>query len=41
MLHVTDVELVKDGKPILHDLNPQVREAEIRSILGVNGPARS
>jgi Fe-S cluster assembly ATPase SufC len=33
MLHVADVELVKDDKPILHDLNIQVGEAEIRSIL--------
>ena len=41
MLHVTDVELVKDGKPILHDLNLQVREAEIRSVLGVNGTGKS
>jgi Fe-S cluster assembly ATP-binding protein len=41
MLHVADVELVKDGKPILHDLNLQVGEAEIRSILGVNGTGKS
>jgi Fe-S cluster assembly ATP-binding protein len=41
MLHVTDLQLVKDGKPILHDLNLQVREAEIRSILGVNGTGKS
>jgi len=41
MLHVADVELVKDDKPILHDLNIQVGEAEIRSILGVNGNGKS
>lgn len=28
MLHVADVELVKEGKPILHDLNIQAGEAE-------------
>lgn len=41
MLRLTDIELAKDGKQILHDLNLQVREAEIRSILGVNGTGKS
>jgi Fe-S cluster assembly ATP-binding protein len=41
MLRLTDIKLVKDGKQILHDLNLQVREAEIRSILGVNGTGKS
>lgn len=41
MLRLTDIELVKEGKQILHDLNLEVREAEIRSILGVNGTGKS
>ncbi|HZO99239.1 MAG TPA: ABC transporter ATP-binding protein [Terriglobia bacterium] len=41
MLRLTDIELVKDGKQILHDLNLEVRKGEIRSILGVNGTGKS
>jgi len=41
MLRLTDIELVLAGRPILHHLNLQVREAEIHSILGANGTGKS
>jgi Fe-S cluster assembly ATP-binding protein len=41
MLQVTDLTLVLGGRPILHDLNLQVREAEIHSILAANGTGKS
>lgn len=41
MLQITDLNLVLGGRPILHDLNLQVREAEIHSILGANGTGKS
>lgn len=41
MLDITDLTLVLGGQPILHDLNLQVREAEIHSILGANGTGKS
>ncbi len=41
MLQVANLELVLNGKRILHDVNLQISEAEIRSILGVNGTGKS
>jgi len=41
MLQITDLNLVLGGRAILHDLNLQVREAEIHSILGTNGTGKS
>jgi Fe-S cluster assembly ATP-binding protein len=41
MLDISDLTLVLGGQPILHDLNLQVREAEIHSILRANGTGKS
>jgi len=41
MLQLIDIEVVLGGRPILHNLNLQVGEAEIRSILGMNGTGKS
>lgn len=41
MLEVTDLQLILGGKPVLHDLNLRVHEAEIHSILGANGTGKS
>jgi Fe-S cluster assembly ATP-binding protein len=41
MLQVSNLELVLNGKRILHDVNLQMNEGEIRSILGVNGTGKS
>lgn len=41
MLEVSDLTLVLDNQQILHDLHLQVGEAEIHSILGVNGTGKS
>jgi Fe-S cluster assembly ATP-binding protein len=41
MLQLVDAGLILNGKPILHDLNLEVHEAEIRSILGMNGTGKS
>ncbi len=41
MLQISDLNLVLGGRAILHDLNLQVREAEIHSILGANGTGKS
>ena len=41
MLQVSNLELVLNGKRILRDVNLQIKEAEIRSILGVNGTGKS
>lgn len=41
MLRLENIELTAGGKPILHNLNLHVREAEIHSILGANGTGKS
>lgn len=41
MLKLENIALVLGGKPILHDLNLHIREAEIHSILGANGTGKS
>ncbi|NWG13461.1 MAG: ABC transporter ATP-binding protein [Acidobacteria bacterium] len=41
MLQITGLNLVLGGRPILHDVDLQVREAEIHSILGANGTGKS
>lgn len=41
MLQITGLNLILGGRPILHDLNLQVQEAEIHSILGANGTGKS
>ncbi len=41
MLKITDLKLVLGGRPILHDLNLEIRKAEIHSILGANGTGKS
>lgn len=41
MLELVDVELELNGRKILHNVNFTIREAEIHSILGVNGTGKS
>ncbi len=41
MLELIDVELELSGRKILHSINLKIREAEIHSILGVNGTGKS
>ncbi len=41
MLELVDVELELNGRKILHNVNFKMREAEIHSILGVNGTGKS
>jgi Fe-S cluster assembly ATP-binding protein len=41
MLEITDLTLVLGDQPILHDLNLRVGDAEIHSILGLNGTGKS
>ncbi len=41
MLQLKNIELVLNGKQILHDLNLETRTGEIHSILGANGTGKS
>ncbi|NJD62886.1 MAG: ATP-binding cassette domain-containing protein [Deltaproteobacteria bacterium] len=41
MLHLVDIGLVVEGRPILHDLNLRVLPGEIHAILGMNGAGKS
>jgi len=41
MLQLINIQLVLGGRPILHDLNLEVRDGEIHSILGINGTGKS
>jgi Fe-S cluster assembly ATP-binding protein len=41
MLELSDVGLVLDRRPILHNVNLRVDEGEIHSILGLNGTGKS
>jgi Fe-S cluster assembly ATP-binding protein len=41
MLQLRNLELVLNGKQILHDLNLEIRRGEIHSILGANGTGKS
>jgi Fe-S cluster assembly ATP-binding protein len=41
MLQLLNVELELNGRKILHNVNLSIREAEIHSILGVNGTGKS
>jgi Fe-S cluster assembly ATP-binding protein len=41
MLQMVDVGLELNGRKILHKVNLTIREAEIHSILGVNGTGKS
>jgi len=41
MLQLINIQLVLSGKAILHDLNLEVRDGEIHSILGTNGTGKS
>jgi Fe-S cluster assembly ATP-binding protein len=41
MLNISGVSLVAAGKPILKDVNLEVAEGEIHSILGANGTGKS
>lgn len=41
MLRLTDIALVRNGKPILHDLDLEVAEGEVHAVLGLNGAGKS
>lgn len=41
MLQLTDIALVRNGKPILHDLDLEVAEGEVHAVLGLNGAGKS
>lgn len=40
-MQIIDLNLTINGKPILHDLNLEIKKGEIHSILGMNGTGKS